>query len=105
MNSALVSGSIVGANAARAVAEAAREQEWAARSFVCDLFLGRLRLDLSVDGSLMALPTAPGMNCVFHVRIVRDYPHRVGAQSTGRAGYIGPTTAYTPGEPGPELPQ
>ncbi|MGH7701381.1 MAG: acyl-CoA dehydrogenase family protein, partial [Gemmatimonadales bacterium] len=31
---------------AREVAEAAREQEWAAPSFVRDLFLGRLRLDL-----------------------------------------------------------
>src|SRR5437763_179975 len=31
---------------AREVAEAAREQEWAAPSFVRDLFLGRFRLDL-----------------------------------------------------------
>src|SRR5437762_7516068 len=36
----------VSADEAREVAEAAREQEWAARSFVRDLFLGRLRLDL-----------------------------------------------------------
>ena len=31
---------------AREVAEAAREQEWSAPSFVRDLFLGRLRMDL-----------------------------------------------------------
>ena len=36
----------VSADQARDVAEAAREQEWAAPSFVRDLFLGRLRLDL-----------------------------------------------------------
>src|SRR2546423_9558951 len=36
----------VSADEAREVAEAAREQEWAAPSFVRDLFLGRLRLDL-----------------------------------------------------------
>src|ERR671918_79155 len=36
----------VSAEEAREVAEAAREQEWAAPSFVRDLFLGRLRLDL-----------------------------------------------------------
>src|SRR5256714_5469653 len=36
----------VSADEAREVAEAAREQEWAATSFVRDLFLGRLRLDL-----------------------------------------------------------
>jgi alkylation response protein AidB-like acyl-CoA dehydrogenase len=35
-----------GAEQARAVAEAAREQEWTAPSFVRELFLGRLRLDL-----------------------------------------------------------
>src|SRR5881409_516803 len=36
----------VSAAEAREVAEAAREQEWAAPSFVRDLFLGRVRLDL-----------------------------------------------------------
>jgi alkylation response protein AidB-like acyl-CoA dehydrogenase len=36
----------VGAEEAREVAEAAREAEWRAPSFVRDLFLGRLRLDL-----------------------------------------------------------
>jgi alkylation response protein AidB-like acyl-CoA dehydrogenase len=36
----------VSAEEAREVAEAAREQEWAAPSFVRDLFLGRLRMDL-----------------------------------------------------------
>src|SRR5256885_1717469 len=36
----------VSADEAREDAEAAREQEWAAPSFVRDLFLGRLRLDL-----------------------------------------------------------
>src|SRR5438270_1843360 len=36
----------VSADEAREVAEAAREQEWAAPSFVRDLFLGRLRLNL-----------------------------------------------------------
>src|SRR5690349_22563329 len=36
----------VSAAEAREVAEAAREQEWAAPSFVRDLFLGKLRLDL-----------------------------------------------------------
>src|SRR5574341_1781436 len=36
----------VSAEEARAVAEAAREQEWAAPSFVRDLFLGKLRMDL-----------------------------------------------------------
>src|SRR5256712_1639421 len=36
----------VSAAEARAVAEAAREQEWAAPSFVRDLFLGNLRMDL-----------------------------------------------------------
>jgi alkylation response protein AidB-like acyl-CoA dehydrogenase len=36
----------VSAQEAREVAEAAREQEWAAPSFVRDLFLGKLRLDL-----------------------------------------------------------
>jgi alkylation response protein AidB-like acyl-CoA dehydrogenase len=36
----------VSADEAREVAEAARETEWAAPSFVRDLFLGRLRLDL-----------------------------------------------------------
>src|SRR3989440_8134283 len=36
----------VTADEAREVAEAAREQEWAAPSFVRDLFLGRLRLAL-----------------------------------------------------------
>src|SRR5881409_1004458 len=36
----------VSADEAREVAEAAREQEWAAPSFVRDLFLGRVRLDL-----------------------------------------------------------
>src|SRR5436309_6109241 len=36
----------VSADEAREVAEAAREQEWAAPSFVRDLFLGRLRLGL-----------------------------------------------------------
>src|SRR2546426_2005818 len=36
----------VSADEAREVAEAAREQEWAAPSFVRDLFLGRLRTDL-----------------------------------------------------------
>jgi len=36
----------VSADEARAVAEAAREQEWAAPSFVRDLFLGNLRMDL-----------------------------------------------------------
>src|SRR6267378_2044902 len=36
----------VSADEARAVAEAAREQEWAAPSFVRDLFLGKLRMDL-----------------------------------------------------------
>jgi alkylation response protein AidB-like acyl-CoA dehydrogenase len=36
----------VSAEEARAVAEAAREEQWAAPSFVRDLFLGRLRLDL-----------------------------------------------------------
>src|SRR5213596_2637835 len=36
----------VTADEAREVAESAREQEWAAPSFVRDLFLGRLRLDL-----------------------------------------------------------
>jgi alkylation response protein AidB-like acyl-CoA dehydrogenase len=36
----------VSAEEARDVAEAAREQEWAAPSFVRDLFLGKLRMDL-----------------------------------------------------------
>src|SRR5205807_9514135 len=36
----------VSADEAREVAEAAREQEWGAPSFVRDRFLGRLRLDL-----------------------------------------------------------
>src|SRR3989449_4216149 len=36
----------VSAAEARDVAEAAREQEWAAPSFVRDLFLGKLRMDL-----------------------------------------------------------
>jgi alkylation response protein AidB-like acyl-CoA dehydrogenase len=36
----------VSADEARAVAEAAREEQWAAPSFVRDLFLGRLRMDL-----------------------------------------------------------
>src|SRR5437667_1488745 len=36
----------VSADEARDVAEAAREQEWAAPSFVRDLFLGKLRMDL-----------------------------------------------------------
>src|SRR4051812_50086585 len=36
----------VTADEARDVAEAAREQEWAAPSFVRDLFLGNLRMDL-----------------------------------------------------------
>src|SRR6266702_4178924 len=36
----------VSAEEAREVAEAAREQEWAAPSFVRDLFLGKLRMDL-----------------------------------------------------------
>src|SRR3989454_8266971 len=36
----------VSAAEAREVAEAAREQEWVAPSFVRDLFLGRFRLDL-----------------------------------------------------------
>ncbi|HTR21527.1 MAG TPA: acyl-CoA dehydrogenase family protein [Gemmatimonadales bacterium] len=36
----------VSADEARAVAEAAREQEWAAPSFVRELFLGKLRMDL-----------------------------------------------------------
>src|SRR5437016_14146260 len=36
----------VTADEARDVAEAAREQEWAAPSFVRDLFLGKLRMDL-----------------------------------------------------------
>src|SRR5690349_1991357 len=36
----------VSAAEAREVAEAAREQEWAAPSFVRELFLGRLRMDL-----------------------------------------------------------
>src|SRR6266849_2448965 len=36
----------VSADEAREVAEAAREQEWAAPSFVRDLFLGNLRMDL-----------------------------------------------------------
>src|SRR5262245_14594517 len=36
----------VSAEEARAVAEAAREETWAAPSFVKDLFLGRLRMDL-----------------------------------------------------------
>jgi alkylation response protein AidB-like acyl-CoA dehydrogenase len=36
----------VSADEARAVAEAAREQEWAAPSFVRDLFLGKLRMEL-----------------------------------------------------------
>src|SRR6266566_3532935 len=36
----------VSAEEAREVAEAAREQEWAAPSFVRELFLGRLRMDL-----------------------------------------------------------
>jgi len=39
-------GRKVSAEEARAVAEAAREQEWAAPSFVRDLFLGNLRMDL-----------------------------------------------------------
>jgi hypothetical protein len=36
----------VSADEAREVAEAAREQEWAAPSFVRELFLGKLRMDL-----------------------------------------------------------
>src|SRR6058998_1211207 len=36
----------VSADEAREVAEAAREQEWAAPSFVRDLFLGKLRMEL-----------------------------------------------------------
>src|SRR6266545_7735803 len=36
----------ISADEAREVAEAAREQEWAAPSFVRDLFLGNLRMDL-----------------------------------------------------------
>ena len=36
----------VSVDEAREVAEAAREQEWAAPSFVRDLFLGKLRMDL-----------------------------------------------------------
>jgi len=36
----------VSAAEAREVAEAAREQEWVAPSFVRDLFLGKFRLDL-----------------------------------------------------------
>src|SRR5438067_271630 len=36
----------VSAQEAREVAEAAREKEWTAPSFVRDLFLGRFRLDL-----------------------------------------------------------
>src|SRR2546422_10809326 len=36
----------VSADEAREVAEAAREQEWVAPSFVRDLFLGKFRLDL-----------------------------------------------------------
>jgi len=35
----------VSAEEAREVAEAAREQEWAAPSFVRELFLGNLRMD------------------------------------------------------------
>src|SRR2546425_10399840 len=38
--------SSVSADEARDVAEGAREQEWAAPSFVRDLFLGKLRMDL-----------------------------------------------------------
>ncbi|MGH7671491.1 MAG: acyl-CoA dehydrogenase family protein, partial [Gemmatimonadales bacterium] len=41
-----VSPPSVSADEARDVAEAAREQEWAAPSFVRDLFLGNLRMDL-----------------------------------------------------------
>jgi alkylation response protein AidB-like acyl-CoA dehydrogenase len=40
------SGRPVSADEAREVAEAAREQEWAAPSFVRELFLGNLRMDL-----------------------------------------------------------
>src|SRR5437867_689453 len=40
------SGSHVSEHEARAVAEAAREQEWTAPSFVRELFGGRPRLDL-----------------------------------------------------------
>src|SRR2546425_4843348 len=36
----------ISADEAREVAEAAREQEWAAPSFVRELFRGRLRMDL-----------------------------------------------------------
>src|SRR3989454_9220490 len=36
----------ISADEAREVAEAAREQEWAAPSFVRELFLGKLRMDL-----------------------------------------------------------
>src|SRR6185436_6856258 len=38
--------SSVSADEAREVAEAAREQEWTAPSFVRELFLGNLRMDL-----------------------------------------------------------
>src|SRR5688572_32936869 len=45
---------VVTEHEARAVAEAAREQEWTAPSFVRELFEGRLRMDL-----IHPFPTVP----------------------------------------------
>ncbi|HUL03640.1 MAG TPA: acyl-CoA dehydrogenase family protein [Gemmatimonadales bacterium] len=75
----------VSADQARDVAEAAREQEWAAPSFVRDLFLGRLRLDLlhpypeqDPDDERRARPFLTGLEKLLRERVDSDRIDREG---------------------------
>jgi len=72
---------------ARAVAEAARETEWAKPSFVQELFLGRLRLDL-IDPPPAPDPEAEARTDAFLARVEPFLREHVDAEAIERDDHI-----------------
>jgi len=74
---------------ARAVAEAARETEWTLPSFVRELFLGRLRMDLIYPGP-EPNPEAEARTAAFLAELERFLRERVDAERIEREGRVPP---------------
>jgi alkylation response protein AidB-like acyl-CoA dehydrogenase len=71
---------------ARQVAEAARETEWVMPSFVRELFLGRLRLDL-IDPPPVQDPVEKQRAAEFHTRLF-EYARTVDGEEIERTGRV-----------------
>src|SRR2546422_10971173 len=88
----------VSAAEAREVAEAAREQEWVAPSFVRDLFLGKFRLDL-IHPYPEQDPEEVRRAHPFPANLERLAPGPVDSDRTDPGGAI--PEAFTPGRRAP----